>query len=438
MLHRDLHKLLDALRQTTDEAEWVEFKEAKTSFDTEKVGQYFAALANEANLKGRHDAWLILGVHDSHRDAAGRRVVVGTDYRRGAAAQNELKKYVADHTPYRTTFREIHELTVDGKRVLMLQIPSASPGIAVTWKGHLYGREGSSIGSLSLAELDQIRGQNNDWSAEVLREATLADLDSDAVALARKAFKTKHPKLAAEADDWDDKTFLNKARVTRSGAVTRTALLLLGKPEAAHMLSPADPRMTWVLKHSDGTDRDSHHYLPPFIVATSELAGRIRNTPYQFMRDSTLFPDQFLQYDPWVLREILHNCVAHQDYTLNGRISVVEREDSLTFTNLGAFIPGSVINVINADSPPDRYRNRLLANAMVELNMIDTLGSGIPKSFRIQRARGFPLPDFEFDSGHRVVVMLLGKVLDENYTRTLLAKTDLPLPDVIALDKVQK
>jgi ATP-dependent DNA helicase RecG len=130
--------------------------------------------------------------------------------------------------------------------------------------------------------------------------------------------------------------------------------------------------------------------------------------------------------------------VAHQDYTLNGRIAVVEREDALTFTNLGAFIPGSVINVINADSPPDRYRNRFLANAMVELNMIDTLGSGIAKSFRIQRARGFPLPDFDLESGHRVAVTLVGKVLDENYTRTLLAKTDLPLADVIALDKVQK
>ena len=127
MPHREYDQLLNTLRQMTDEVEWVEFKEAKTSFDIEKVGQYFAALANEANLKRKHDAWLILGVHDSKRDAAGKRVVVGTEYRRGAAAQNELKKYIADHTPYRTTFRDIHELTVDGKRVLMFQIPPRPP-----------------------------------------------------------------------------------------------------------------------------------------------------------------------------------------------------------------------------------------------------------------------------------------------------------------------
>ena len=239
-------------------------------------------------------------------------------------------------------------------------------------------------------------------------------------------------------DRWSDVQFLDKARVTRAGSITRATLLLLGKSESAHLLSPADVRITWVLKHSDGTDRASHHYTPPFILASDDLATRIRNTPYSFMRDSTLFPDQFLQYDAWILRELLHNCVAHQDYGLNGRVAVVEREESLTFTNLGSFIPGSVLNVINADTPPDRYRNRFLAQAMVELDMIDTLGSGIVKAFSIQRRRGFPLPDYQLDEGHRVTVTVTGKVLDENYTRTLLAKTDLVLADVVALDKVQK
>lgn len=47
MAQRDFHKLLDTFRLMTNEAEWVEFKEAKTKFDTEKIGQYFAALAND-------------------------------------------------------------------------------------------------------------------------------------------------------------------------------------------------------------------------------------------------------------------------------------------------------------------------------------------------------------------------------------------------------
>lgn len=439
MSQRNLTMLLDQLRGMADEVEWLEFKEAKTTYDLEKLGQYFSALSNEANLCGRSEAWMVLGVHDKTRDpATGLRVIVGSLFRQGGTSLNELKKLIADHTPYRATYREIHELTVNGKRVLMLEIPPAPAGVPMTWKGHLYGREGSSLGSLSLAELDRIRSQNNDWSAEVVTCASLADLDDNAIQVARANFKVKHQALAHEVDGWSDEVFLNKAKVARAGAITRTAILLLGKPESAHFLSPIDPRITWLLKNLDGSDRDYHHFGPPFLTATSQLAQRIRNTPYKFMRDTTLFPDQVLQYDTWILRELLHNCVAHQDYSLNGRITVVERDDSLTFSNLGTFIPGSVENVIAADAPPDRYRNRFLVAAMVSLNMIDTVGSGIPKAFNIQRRRGFPLPDYDLSEGQRVQVTLLGKVLDENYTRALLAKTDLSLTDVIVLDKVQK
>lgn len=438
MTKRDLHALLERLRAMPTEVEWLEFKEARASFDPESVGRYFSALANEANLKSEPEGWLVLGIHDKKKDAAGKRIVAGTSFKQGISAQNELKKLVADHTTHRATFRDIHELTVDGKRVLMFEIPPAPPGVPISWKGHFYGREGSSIGALSLAELDQLRGQTDDWSAELCSGASLGDLDPEALQAARENYKEKHPRHAADVDGWTEQVFLTKVKVTRSGSLTKTALLLLGRPEAANHLSPADPRLTWVLKNADGTDRDYHHYGPPFILATELLAKRIRNTNYKFLRDQTLFPTQLLQYDPWVLRELIHNAIAHQDYRLNGRIALVEREDALVLTNPGTFIPGSIDRVIAAGTPPDRYRNRMLISAMVEFNMIDTIGSGIPKAFNIQRARGFPLPDYDLSEGQRVMVTLYGKVLDENYTRTLLANTDLSLADVMALDKVQK
>lgn len=436
MTQRDLPALLDRFRGLPTEVEWIEFKETK--IDIDELGRYFSALANEANIKLQSEGWLVLGVHDKKKDASGKRIITGTLFKQGTAALNELKKLVADHTTHRATFRDIHELTIDGKRVLMLEVPPAPPGVPISWKGHFYGREGSSLGALSLAELDQLRGQTDDWSAELCSAATLTELDSEALAAARRNYKEKHPRHAADVAGWSDDVFLSKAKATRGGVLTRGALLLLGRPEAAHHLSPADPRFTWVLKNADGTDRDYHHYGPPFILATDALANRIRNTSYKFLRDQTLFPTQVLQYDPWVLRELIHNAVAHQDYRLNGRATLVEREDSLVLTNPGTFIPGSIDKIVSSPTPPDHYRNRMLIAAMVEFNMIDTIGSGIPKAFNIQRARGFPLPDYDLSEAQRVVVTLYGKVLDENYTRTLLAKTDLPLADVVALDKVQK
>jgi ATP-dependent DNA helicase RecG len=151
-----------------------------------------------------------------------------------------------------------------------------------------------------------------------------------------------------------------------------------------------------------------------------------------------LFPQEITQYDTWVIRETLHNCIAHQDYPAGGRINVVENSESLLFTNLGSFIPGTVEDVIRNDAPPEVYRNPFLAQAMVNLNMIDTIGSGIKRMFLLQRQRSFPMPDYELSNSNKVVVRLTGRVLDENYTQLLMRQTEIDLMDVIALDKIQK
>jgi len=153
---------------------------------------------------------------------------------------------------------------------------------------------------------------------------------------------------------------------------------------------------------------------------------------------NSLFPTEIKQYEPYLIRETLHNCIAHQDYELRGRINVIEKSDELLFTNLGKFLPGSVENVIATDAPPEKYRNPFLANAMVNLNMIDIIGSGIKKMFNLQRQRYFPLPDYDLDEANRVKVRILGKIINENYTRLLIKRPDLDLKTVMDIDKVQK
>lgn len=430
----DLLAQLDALLALPAENEWAEFKEAKNDYSFEKLGKYFSALSNEAALAGRSQGWLVFGVNN-------RREVVGSQYRPLRPTLDRLKKEVADKTNNRLSFVEIHEVMHPNGRVLLLEIPAALPGVPTQWEGHSYGREGESLAPLSLAELDRIRGRSlPDWSAEVVDGATLADLDPDAIALARTKFheKNRNEAWAGEIAGWSDTVFLNKAKLTINGKITRTALILLGRPESAHYLSPAQAQMTWVLKERDGVEKDYQHFGPPFLLTTQALFARVRNLTYRHLPDNSLFPTEVAQYDPWVMRELLHNCIAHQDYRLNGRINVVEQDDSLLFTNLGHFIPPSVEWVIDADSPPDQYRNVFLATAMVNLNMIDTMGSGLKRVFRIQRDRFFPLPDYDLSDPQRVKVRLLGKVLDENYSRALMRHSDLTLHEVMALDRVQK
>lgn len=430
----EVNKKLQELLALPAETEWVEFKAARGEFDFDQLGRYFSALSNEACLAGQAFGWLLLGVTNEHP-----RKVCGTRYKESHDALNKLKHEIAQETNHQLTFHAIHELLVENQRVLLFQIPASINGVPTEWRGRVYGRHGESVSPLSLSEIDRIRAPlREDWSAQVCSSATLAHLDPPAIEFARSQFKEKHPKLAKDIDGWDDMTFLNKTKVCLEGRVTHAALVLLGRPEASSLLIPAVAQITWVLKDEKGIEKDYAHFGPPFILGVNQVFSRVRNLTYRYLSSATLFPTEVKQYDEWVVRETLHNCIAHQDYRLGGRINVVEEPDSLLFTNLGGFIPGSVENMIHRDAPPEVYRNPFLAQAMVNLNMIDTIGSGIRRMFTIQRSRFFPLPDFDLAEPGRVKVRHLGKILDEKYTRMLIDHTDLDLDTIIALDKIQK
>lgn len=432
---RDIYERLRDLMALPYETEWVEFKEAKNSHDFDDLGKYFSALSNEANLNRQSVGWLVFGVTDDRP-----RRCVGTNYRRQPPGLEKLKRQIAEHTNHQMTFRQIYDTILGTKRILLFEIPAASPGIPTTWNGVAYGRIHDSLVPLSLDKVEHIRrhATYEDWSAGICPGAALKDLDPEAVAFGRRQFKKKHPKLAVEADQWDETTFLNKTKVSVSGSITRTALILFGRPEASHFLSPATARITWVLKDEKQYERDHMHFYPPFILAVDRVFEKIRNHTYRYIPSDTLFPIEITQYDPWVIREVLHNSIAHQDYIKGGHINVIEETDSLLFTNLGEFLPGSVEEVIRRDAPPELYRNRFLSEAMVSFNMIDTIGSGIRRMFNKQRERFFPLPDYDLGDECRVKVRILGKILNEQYTRILIKRTDLSIFDVIALDKVQK
>lgn len=434
MTQEELKKLLEELRALPAETEWVEFKEAKNTFNFNEIGKYFSALSNEANLKGKDCGWLIFGIEDKSRK------IINTRFRQNKTDLDSLKTEIANKTTNHITFIEIHVLYLPEGRVIMFQIPAAPRGIPIAWEGHYYGRDGESLAALNLQEIEQIRNQGlqYDWSAEICEGATIEDLSSAAIAKARKNYKEKYPAKAADVDNWDDIIFLNKAKVTIQGRITRTAIILLGKDESEHFISPAVAKITWVLKDENNIEKDYEHFGPPFLINVDAIYTKIRNLKYRYLLNSSLFPTEITKYEPWVIREVLNNCIAHQDYELMGRISLVENPDDLIFTNLGSFIPESVEKVIEQDAPPERYRNPFLANAMVNLNMIDTLGGGIKKMFLLQRNRYFPMPDYDLSDSNKVKVRIIGKVVDEKYTKLLINKTDLSLKTVICLDKVQK
>jgi len=427
-----LNSLLQSLIEGW-ENEVVEFKQAGNDYDTNKIGQYFSALSNEANLRGLERAWLIFGVDDKTR------AVVGTRYRQEPDRLHGLKQQLAQSTEPSITFRDIHELQHAGGRVLLFEIPAAPQGIPIAWKGHYYARAGESLGSLGLDKQDAMRQQTlaQDWSAQLVPKASLGDLDDSALARAREAFAKKYANRFSgeEVMGWPLATFLDRARITLNGQITRTALLLLGKPEAVWHLSPHPAQMTWKL---EGAERAYQHFTPPFLLTTTQLYQRIRNIQLRLLPQDELLPIEVSKYDQKIVLEALHNCIAHQDYTRNGRVVVIEQQDRLMFENEGSFFEGAPGDYLEGNRIPRRYRNPFLAQAMAELNMIDTMGYGIHDMFARQARRYLPMPDYDLGEPGAVRLTLYGGVVDPAYSRLLIQKTDLPLADVLALDRVQK
>lgn len=418
------------------ESEVVEFKAASESYDFDDLGKYFSALSNEANLRGLQAGWLVMGVLEKKHQ------VVGTNYKNGEKALNQIKRDIAQHTTASLTFREIIPIQVENKRVLMFKIPASPRNIVMQWKGIAYGRAGESLVPLDQAKIDEIRHQNPipDWSAELVPSASILDLDEMALAKARIMYKKVHDRIPPEEiDGWSQEEFLSNSGIMREGQLTRSAILLLGKPSSLQKIHPAIAQITWTLVDQEDVVQDYEHFTIPFIITVDEVLAKIRNFTMREMPGGTLFPDTMKQYDDYTIREALHNCIAHQDYRMQQRINFVEGPSTLYYSNGGSFIPGTLEKALEHKGPQRHYRNACLCEAMVNFNMIDTVGRGIKKMFAEQKRRYFPMPDYEIDNDKREVgVTIYGKMLDERYTKALKENKDLTMRECVMLDAIQK
>ncbi len=419
------------------ENEIVEFKKAETNFDIDELGKYFSALSNEANLRERECGWIVFGVWDKKHQ------VLGTTFKDGEVALNKLKNDMSQHTTDNLIFQDIVPLKIEGKRVLLFQVPASPRNIVMHWKGIAYGRNGESLKPLNQAKQDAIRQQPPvpDWTAQLVPNATMEDLDDLAIATAKVMFKKVHSSKipAIEVDSWNNEEFLSHSNMMRDGQLTRAAILLLGKPISLQKIHPAVAQITWTWQDEEEIVQDYEHFTIPFILTVDKVLGKIRNRTMRELPGGTLFPDTMKQYDEYTIREALHNAIAHQDYTLQQRIVFVEGPSTLYYGNGGSFIPGTIENALEHKGPQLHYRNECLCRGMVNFNMIDTVGRGIKKIYTEQRNRFFPMPDYDIDNEKRTVgVTIYGKMIDEKYTDLLKRESSLTLKECLWLDAIQK
>ena len=428
--------LLREYPQENARCEWKEFKNLKNSFCGDERKNVISYVSAIANMEG---GYLVVGVHDKTIE------IVGTDtynYDRQKAILRMTERCVN----LSSEGLDIDEYITDDsqKTVWVIHIPKHMPKRPVYAHDKAWQRIEDSLVELTPERMNAILDEplvtDTDWSAVIVSNATIDDLDELAIAKAKVMFKKVHNRIpSAEVNAWSVEEFLSNAGVMIDGGITRAAIILMGKPVSVFKLRPAVVRVTWSLRDEHGDVVDYEHFTAPFILTVDQILAKVHNLTMREMPGGTLFPDVMQQYDDYSMREVLHNCIAHQDYTLQERINLVENPGFLYYANGGSFIPGTLQKALATHGPQRHYRNECLCNAMVNFNMIDIVGRGIRKIFNEQWKRHFPIPDYEIDAAHKeVAVRLYGNAINEKYTTLLKEKKDLTLEDCILLDAVQK
>lgn len=413
--------------------EWKEFNSLKNSFNGSSRNDVISYVSAIANMEGGH---LVIGVKDGSLEITG---IDPYNHNR----QNAVIRLTEQCPNLSSEGLSVDEFITDdtNKRVWIFHIPKHMPRQPVYAHNKAFQRKEDSLVEITRERMDAILSEpliEKDWTATIIQDATMDDLDPAAIAMAREKYKEVYPAKAKEVDTWDDVKFLNKAKITTKGKITIAAIILLGREESEHYLSPAVCQVRWQLKDSSRQNLDFRIFTIPMILSIEAIRQTIRNTTYEYTIQDSIFPETMPRYDVFTIREPLNNALAHQDYSKKARIEVIEYEnEKLVFRNYGSFLPGTVEKVVMEDSPESVYRNPFLVEAMRNVHMVETEGGGIKKLFEQQQKRFFPLPEYDL-CNNMVRVEIEGCVIDEAFARILVNNPSLTLPDVILLDKVQK
>ena len=428
--------LLREYPQENARCEWKDFKNLKNSFCGDEKNDVISYVSAIANMDGGD---LVIGVHDKTLE------IVGTDTY-NYDKQKAILRLTERCVNLSTEDLYIDEFITDdtNRKVWVIHIPKHLPKRPVFAHNKAWQRIEDSLVEMTTERMSTILDEpifsETDWSAQIVSDATIDDLDEVAIAKARMMFKKVHSRIPeAEVNAWTVETFLSKCGIMKNGGITRAAIILLGKYESAFKLRPAVVQVTWTRRDEKQDVVDYEHFTVPFILTVDEILSKIENLTMREMPGGTLFPDTMKQYDDYTIREALHNCIAHQDYTMQQRINFVENPTYLYYSNAGSFIPGTLENALTNEEPQAYFRNECLCRAMVDFNMIDTVSRGIKKMFNEQWRRHFPMPDYEIDAKNRKVsVRIYGNEINKQYTILLKTNDSLTLWDCISLDAVQK
>lgn len=416
-----LNQLQDLLGSR--ESEHLEFKEAKNSYEFEDLVKYCVALANERGGK------FVLGISDKLP-----RKIVGSH---AFPDVDQTKASVSDRLHLRVDAQVIQH--TDG-RVVVFEVPSRPIGMPIQYKGAYWMRSGQNLVPMTPDQLKRILDEAGpDFSAEIAKTATCADLDPVAIARFREMWKKKSGNSALE--NLTDVQLLTDAELLVDEAVTYGALILFGSGKAlGRHLAQSEVVFEYRSSEASVQFQQRKEFREGFFLFDDELWKTInlRNEVQHYQEG--LFVWDIQTFNEKVVREAILNAVSHRDYRLHGSVFVRQYPKKIDIVSPGGFPPGiTPENILLRQSP----RNRRIAEAFARCGLVERSGQGADRMFEECIKESKPRPDFAGTDDYQVSLTLKGEVQNPRFLMFLQQVTlegfgPFTTQDLLVLDAVQR
>lgn len=381
------------------EGERLEFKQAKTTYDFNKLLQYCAALANEGSGK------IILGVSDKRP----RRVL-------GTSAFGSPEKIVNDLVEALRLRVRAEEIYHPSGRVLVFHVPSRPLGMPIDVNGAYWMRAGESLRPMTQDELRRILLEvGPDFSAEVCPAANVADLDRASLKRflslwTEKSGKASRPHASVEQQ-------LEDAELLSGGKVTYAALILFGTHAAlGRHLAQAEIVFEYRSSEASIAYQQREEFRQGFFGILDDLWNLVNLRNEVETYQDGLFVRQIPSFNERAVREAVLNAITHRDYRNAGSIFIRQFPRKLQIVSPGGLPSGITLeNILERQSP----RNRRVAEACGRCRLVERSGQGIDLIYRNLIEEGKPVPDFFGTDDHQVSVTLRGEVENPQFLRFL-------------------
>ncbi len=376
---------IDLWRQSASEHRSLEFKEAKTQFDNQRLFKYCVAIANDGG------GILLLGVADQPP-----RSVVGTK-----AFQNPvtMEEKIFQKIGFRV---DIEEVDHPEGRVLVFHIPSRPQGTAYHLDGVYLMRVGQALNSMSE---DQLRCIFSEGAPNWLETASKTGLSCKQIIelLDTQAYfellKLPYPTEQAGVIE----KLVNDRLIDHrnsSCSIRRQGALLLAKDlkDFPDLLSKA-ARVIAYTGTSKLDARIDHTATKGYAAGFRELIHFAMSHLPQNEVVETAIRKEVKLVPEIIIRELVANAIVHQDFTKSGASVMVEiYADRVEISN-----PGEPVVPVERFIDSGDSRNEGMARMMRMMGICEERSSGIDRV--IQEIEAFELPAPYFRTGYKSTIV---------------------------------